>query len=148
MPLLPQESFVYPAGLLPTSDFLGDLPWWVLHVHPGAEKAFSCDLLNLRHAFFLPLPKHQRQCADRRLVSRVPLFPGRVLLRGDERAPLAALQTQRVVRALAGLDGVNLRRDKRLRFLVAVDFLRRGLTVEIEGQMLRPSGGGRVAVAA
>jgi transcriptional antiterminator RfaH len=180
--LLPLEPFVYPAGLFTTSEFPADLPWWVLHVRPRAEKALARDLLRLRHAFFLPLYKNQRQCGGHHLVSHLPLLPGYVFLRGEEPARLAALQMQRVVRTLAvpdgprmttdlarvhrlmenglpmapeerlqpgmpvtltagplaGLDGVIVRRGKRLRFLIAVDFIQRGVTVEIEGWMLQP----------
>ena len=41
---------------------------------------------------------------------------------------------------LAGLEGKILRRGKNLRFLVEVNFLQRGASVEIDGFMLRPLG--------
>jgi transcriptional antiterminator RfaH len=41
---------------------------------------------------------------------------------------------------LAGLEGKILRRGKQLRFIVEVQFLQRGVSVEIEGWMIQPRG--------
>jgi transcriptional antiterminator RfaH len=39
---------------------------------------------------------------------------------------------------LAGLHGKVIRRDKNMRFVIEVDFIQRGASVEIEGWMLQP----------
>ncbi len=42
----------------------------------------------------------------------------------------------------AGLAGTVLRRGKELRFVVEVEFLRRAVSMEVEGWMIRPGGPG------
>ena len=193
MPLLPLEPFLYPDNLLNASNRPPDTgAWWVLHTRPRAEKALARSFMSRGMAFFLPLHKREFRHRGRPVQSYLPLFPGYVFLRGEETARLAALQTHRVVRALAvpdgprmttdlagvyrlmenglpmapedrlqpgmpvtltagplaGLDGVIVRRDKRMRFLIAVDFIQRGVTVEIEGWMLQPRSAGMTAAGA
>jgi transcriptional antiterminator RfaH len=184
MPLLPLEAFVYPPQLFERET--EEEPrgaWWALHVKPRAEKALARDLLNLEHAFFLPLSKRTWRSRGRSQTSYGPLFPGYLFLQGDDGARLAALQTNRVVHALpvpdgpqlradlarifrllevglpiapeerlqpgmpvvltagplAGLQGKVLRRDSQLRFVVEVDFIQRGASVQVEAWMLEPS---------
>ncbi len=186
MPLLPLESFIYPADLLSTPR-LGleeTSSWWVLHSRPRAEKTLARKLLEFRQDFFLPLYKKQWRNSGRSLTSYVPLFPGYVFLWGNEAARLKALQTKQVVRALpvpdgnqlwsdlarihrlmecgapvapedrlqpgmpalltagplAGLQGKIVRRDKHMRFIIEVDFIQRGASIEVEGWMLQPLG--------
>jgi transcriptional antiterminator RfaH len=184
MPLLPLEPFVYPADLLTAPGGRAPDRWWVLHTRASAEKVLARNLMQLRHAFFLPLYKKQWRRCGRMLTSYVPLFPGYLFLRGEEAARLAALRTKRVVRALevpdqdrlgadlaglyrlmetgsplapeeclrpgmpvvltagplTGLQGKVIRRNKRLQFVIEVDFIQRGTSVEVEGWMLQPLG--------
>ncbi len=41
---------------------------------------------------------------------------------------------------LAGLQGKIVRRDRRMRFVIEVDFIQRGASIEVEGWMLQPLG--------
>lgn len=43
---------------------------------------------------------------------------------------------------LVGLEGKIVRRDRRARFVIEVDFIQRGASVEVEGWMLQPKGVG------
>jgi transcriptional antiterminator RfaH len=46
---------------------------------------------------------------------------------------------------LAGLEGKIIRRDRRMRFVIEVDFIQRGASVEVEGWMLQPGDGAALA---
>jgi transcriptional antiterminator RfaH len=46
---------------------------------------------------------------------------------------------------LAGLEGKIIRRDRRMRFVIEVDFIQRGASVEVEGWMLQPTDGAALA---
>jgi transcriptional antiterminator RfaH len=46
---------------------------------------------------------------------------------------------------LVGLEGKIVRRDRRTRFVIEVDFIQRGASVEVEGWMLQPKGTGTTA---
>jgi transcriptional antiterminator RfaH len=48
---------------------------------------------------------------------------------------------------LTGLHGKVLRRNTHLRFVIEVDFIQRGASVEVEGWMLQPLGDGSTCVA-
>jgi transcriptional antiterminator RfaH len=184
MPLLPLEPFVYPEGLLgesaPTPD--GEAKWWVVHARPRAEKALARKLLSEQVSFFLPLYRKDWRAGGRARTSYAPLFPGYLFLHGEDRARLAALETNQVagllpvpdgeglraelrrvyqvmqseqalspeerlrpgtpVRivsgALRGLEGKVLRRGGKLRFVVEVTLLQRGVSVEVESWMIQP----------
>ncbi len=186
MPLLAQEQYVYPEGLLDTPSAEGSAggpeQWWVLHTRPRAEKTLSRRCLDRGLGFFLPVHLHEWRNRGRRFRSYLPLFPGYVFLRGDDQARVAALESNLVARVLpvvdqgrlhadlarvyrlitgtaaltpedrlmpgdpveivvgpfAGLTGKVLRRGKELRFVVEVEFLRRAVSMEIEGWMIRP----------
>jgi transcription antitermination factor NusG len=184
MPLLPLEPFVYPADLLENPNSLGvnQGRWWVLHTRPRAEKALARRLLKHGNSFYLPLYQRRWQSRGRTFRSYVPLFPGYLMLQGDNQIRLQALETNLVVRVLpvedqeqlqvdlariyrmiaagvslqpeeqlvpgtpveiisgplAGLSGKVLRRGKQLKFFVEVQFLQRGVSVEIESWMIQP----------
>jgi transcriptional antiterminator RfaH len=91
----------------------------------------------------LPVPDTARLRADLLRVYRV-MQTGMMLAPEDRLQPGAAVEI--VSGPLAGLQGVVLRRGKELRFFVEVQFLQRGVSVEIEGWMLQPvAGAGRPA---
>jgi transcriptional antiterminator RfaH len=193
MPLLPLEPFVFPADLLdnPESTAKSAGKWWVLHTRPRAEKALARRLLKRANSFYLPLYQRQWRNRGRMLRSYVPLFPGYLMLHGDNQSRLQALETNLVVRVLAvedqeqlqadlagvysmiasgvsleaeerlipgtpveivsgplaGLAGKVLRRGRQMRFLVEVQFLQRGVSVEIESWMIQPAGNQRLVSA-
>jgi transcriptional antiterminator RfaH len=114
MPLLPQEPYLHPEGLLngpgptPGAD---DPRWWVLHTRPRSEKALARGFLARSVAFFLPLYHRQWSNRGRLFASHLPLFPGYVFLHGDERARLHALETNLVVQVLPVADQPELHAD-------------------------------------
>jgi transcriptional antiterminator RfaH len=86
-------------------------------------------------ARWLPVPDQQRLHADlarvyHLIVTRHPLQPE------DRLRPGQRVHIKRG--PLAGLDGTVLRRGKQLRVFVEVEFLQRGVSVEIEAWMLEP----------
>jgi transcription antitermination factor NusG len=184
MPLLPLEPFVHPDDLLENPNYLGENQsrWWVLHTRPRTEKALARRLLKRGNSFYLPLYQRQWRSRSRAFRSYVPLFPGYIMLQGDNQARLQALETNLVVRVLpvegqeqlqadltriyrmiaagvslepeeqllpgtpveiisgplTGFSGKVLRRGKQLKFFVEVQFLQRGVSVEIESWMIQP----------
>jgi len=186
MPVLPQEPFLFPDGLLDEAETDPDASarWWVLHTRPRAEKALARRLLSDSLAFFLPLHERQLRSSGRLLRSYLPLFPGYVFVHGDAQARLRALRTNLIANVIAvedqkqlhadlgrvyrlitaglpvgpearlqpgtrvaittgpleGLEGKILRWGKRCKFFLEVQFLRQGVSVEIDEWMLEPLG--------
>jgi transcription antitermination factor NusG len=75
--------------------------WRVFYAKPRAEKRAAARLAEAGHEVFLPLRAALRQWSDRKTQVEEPLFPGYLFARVDERARLAVLQDEAVVRALA-----------------------------------------------
>jgi transcriptional antiterminator RfaH len=67
---------------------------------------------------------------DRLISAGAPLTPEERLEPGDTVTITAG--------SLSGMTGKIVRRSKQLRFLVEVEFLRRGVSVEIESWMIEP----------
>jgi len=101
----------------------------------GDEPARLHALETNQVALVLPVPDQVQLEDDLRRLERLicaggPLRPEERLEPGD---PVAI-----TVGALNGLTGRILRRNHHLRFLVEVEFLRRGVSVEIESWMIQP----------
>jgi transcriptional antiterminator RfaH len=110
-------------------------------LHGDAEDRRAALATNLVVSVF-PVPNQEQLHADLRRVQRA-------LAAGSSPAPEEALQPGAVVKIvegpLAGLEGKIIRRKNDLRFLVEVQFLRRGVSVEIEETMIRGLEGAAVA---
>jgi transcriptional antiterminator RfaH len=74
--------------------------WRVFYTRPRAEKKAAARLAAAGHDVFLPLRTALRQWSDRRQTVEVPLFPGYLFARVDERARLDALQDEAVVKTV------------------------------------------------
>jgi transcriptional antiterminator RfaH len=114
MPILPLETFLYPANLLDldaadTHERTGQ--WWVLHTRPRAEKSLARRLHSMRHSFFLPQHQHRWRSNGRSFESHNPLFPGYLFLHGDDDARVAALTTNLVANFLPVGDQTRLQQD-------------------------------------
>ena len=184
MPVLSLEPNVWPANLFSEFDPIdaAALPWWVLHTRPRAEKMLARCLLREDVSFYLPLYQQTRKLQRRTVRCYLPLFPGYLFLRGDERARQAALETNLLANCLqvtdqeqlcddlmriqklidcgslltpesrlrpgtpaeitggplAGCRGKILRCGSGLRFVVEVNFLQQGASVEVDGSMIQP----------
>jgi transcriptional antiterminator RfaH len=92
----------------------------------------------------LPVPEGKRLRAD--LTSTF-----RLMECGAPVAPEDRLQPGMAVvltsGPLSGLQGKIIRRNTHLRFVIEVDFIQQGASVEVEGWMLQPLGDGSACVA-
>jgi transcriptional antiterminator RfaH len=113
MPLLPPETFLFPADLLDRPAAELNLPghWWALHTRPRAEKVLARKFLSRGLAFYLPLHERRWRSRGRQLRSHLPLFPGYLFLHGDDAARLQALETNAIVNCLAVADQNRLHED-------------------------------------
>lgn len=117
MPILSAEPDFYPTDLWATSGGPGapELSrWWCLHTKPRREKATARHLLSRHIPFFLPqIHRESRTPAGRKIQSLIPLFPGYVFLRGDERQRVEALAGNNLVQVLEVVDQSGLVSDLR-----------------------------------
>jgi transcriptional antiterminator RfaH len=167
MPVLPAEPYVYPddlfANLVPPAT-PAEARWWVLHTRPRAEKALVRKLRGRNSSFFLPLfpgyvflhgdheertlaletgqvvrcldaPAQDRLAADLERVHRL-MTTGAPLVPEQQLAGGALVEV--TAGPFAGLQGKVLHRRGGWRLLVEVDFLQRGVSVELEDWMVRP----------
>jgi transcription antitermination factor NusG len=184
MALLAEECHVYPENLLDGGPDTanGSHAWFAVYTKARAEKALARKLHRRDVSFFLPVYKRHWQSSGRRRIACLPLFPGYVFARGDDRARLHVLETNLVSRllpvadqgrlhadlarvhqlfatgaaltpegrlepgtlveithgALTGVQGRILTQGKRQKFVVQVEFLKQGVSMEIDGWMIRP----------
>jgi transcriptional antiterminator RfaH len=99
--------------------------------HQSRQNALESNLV----ALVLPVANQIQLQEDLRRVDRLisvgaPLTAEERLEPGDAVAIIAG--------PLKGMTGTVLRRSKQLRFLVEVEFLRRGVSVEVESWMIEP----------
>lgn len=85
--------------------------WKVFFVKPRAEKKVAefCALYGIRH--YLPLREKSRVAQRRKIVVRVPVFPGYVFARIDDDQRLQMLKTNQLVRVLDPLKPRRMLRD-------------------------------------
>jgi len=115
VPILPQESDIFPEDLLTAGTHEdASLRWWVLYTQPRREKDLMRRLRYQGIFHYLPLiARRTRSPAGRQRVSFVPLFASYVFLCGAETARSSALQTNCVCRCLEVDDARGLVEDLR-----------------------------------
>jgi transcriptional antiterminator RfaH len=96
MPNLQREPEIFPADLFVNGH--RHLPWWVAHVRPRREKAFSRLLRVFGVPHYLPQREHAVRRDGRRRVSWLPLFTGYVFFRGNGVETASARRTNAIVR--------------------------------------------------
>ena len=122
MPILEQETCVYPDHLLVEPPFLqpdmseDDEPWqqrrwWAIYTKSRQEKALARHLISHEVPFYLPLIPKDNIIRGRRVRSHIPLFAGYVFLFGTELERVTTLTTNRTSRILPVVDQTRLRRD-------------------------------------
>ena len=140
MPILSQETFIYPNDLLTEPDHVeAGRRWYVLHTRPRQEKSVAREMLSEAAPFYLPVIQHRRRAKGRVVAPLIPLFTSYLFLHGNREHRLSALKTNRLVKLLEVEDQDELWRDLRqLHHLMAsglpvtkVDRLEPGDRVEI-----------------
>ena len=76
------------------------LLWRVFYTRPRTERKIQARLEAAGHEVFLPLRTTLRQWSDRKQRVEVPLFPSYLFARVDERARLAVLEDEAVVKTV------------------------------------------------
>ena len=76
------------------------LKWYVFYTKPRFEKKVDIKLKQLKLESFLPLYTAIRKWSDRKKKIEVPLFPGYIFVRGNEKTRLLALTVDGIVRSV------------------------------------------------
>ena len=137
MPLISNEPDLYPESLFDLP--VDEAPWHLAYVRARCEKALARHLHDREVPFYLPTQERLLSSGGRERISRLPLFPGYVFIRGERPERLAALQSQRIVTLMPVTDQPTLHRElatlKRLQdegfLLAAHPYLETGDPVEI-----------------
>jgi transcriptional antiterminator RfaH len=105
----------------------------------GDDEARVAALQTNQIARLLPVPDGRGLRADLTRVYRV-MQSAEVLMPEDQLYP--GMQVRIIDGALAGVEGKILRRGRKLCFVVEVQFLQRGVSIEVESHMIRALDGG------
>lgn len=81
--------------------FDSDLQWWVVHLKAHQERKISKDLRSAGVPYFLPMVDRHRKIKNRRMLTKVPLFPGYLFFGGGQTERRAVLYTGRTARIIA-----------------------------------------------
>ena len=112
MPILEQETSVYPDHLLTEPPYLCGGPtvfddadgeerrWWAVYTKSRQEKALARHLIGHEVPFYLPLIPKDNIIRARRVRSHIPLFGGYLFLFGNENERVTTLTTNRISRIL------------------------------------------------
>ncbi len=112
MPIIPQETTIFPANLLDDHIALGgDGRWWGVYTKARQEKSLARQLLSWQIPFYLPLVPKDNLIRGRHVRAHLPLFDGYVFLFGSNEERIRALTTNRISRILAVDDQELLHRD-------------------------------------
>jgi transcriptional antiterminator RfaH len=104
----------------------------------GDDKARLVALQTNQVAQLLPVPDGPTLRADLTRVYR--MMQGAEVLTPEDRLH-PGMPVRIVEGSLAGLEGKILRRGRKLHFVVEVQFLQRGVSVEVASRTIRPAGG-------
>ncbi len=121
MPVLEQETCVYPDNLLvdppylcadPDADErLHDRRWWAVYTLSRQEKSLARHLVGHDIPFYLPLIPKDNMVRSRRVRSHIPLFSGYLFLFGTDEERVTTLTTNRISRILQVDDQQQLIHD-------------------------------------
>lgn len=122
MPILAQETVVYPDDLLDEMPQETDRKWWAVYTKSRQEKALARQLVSHEIPFYLPLIPKDNIIRGRRVRSHIPLFGGYIFLFGTEEERVTTLTTNRISRILPVRDQLQLCDDLRnVRSLIDTD---------------------------
>ena len=145
MPILKQESDIYPADLLDTGDCLVERlgrsgRWWSVYTLSRREKELMRKLVGNRIAFYGPvISKRYRSPNGRLRNSYIPLFANYVFVWADDQQRAEMLKTNCVAKCAAVIDQELLL--KQLRQIYNV--VRAGVPLTVESKL---ASGDRVSV--
>ena len=123
MPILEQETSVYPEQLLIEPPYLNEGPlaqeeddgserrWWAVYTKSRQEKALARHLIGHEIPFYLPLIPKDNIIRSRRVRSHIPLFSGYMFLFGNEEERVTTLTTNRISSMIPVNDQDQLLRD-------------------------------------
>lgn len=113
MPILAEETSIYPENLL-SDEFQDDSRrWWAVYTKPRQEKSLARQLVDASIPFYLPLVSKENLIRGRRVQSHIPLFGGYVFLYGTNEDRVRSLTTNRIATILPVADAVAMRDDLR-----------------------------------
>jgi transcription antitermination factor NusG len=122
MPILAQETVVFPDDLLDEMPQETDRKWWAVYTKSRQEKALARQLVSHEIPFYLPLIPKDNIIRGRRVRSHIPLFGGYIFLFGTEEERVTTLTTNRISRILPVRDQIQLCDDLRnVRSLIDTD---------------------------
>ncbi len=115
MPLLTQETDLYPADLLDKPDYVADgRCWWAAYTLSRCEKQLMRKLLAFEVPFFGPTISRRYRSPNGRLrESLQPLFPNYVFICADEFQRYNSLTTNCVCKCIQVFDTAELVNDLR-----------------------------------
>lgn len=123
MPILEQETSVYPEQLLSEPPYLFDEEvsheideeeerrWWAVYAKSRQEKSLARHLVGHDIPFYLPLIPKDNMIRGRRVRSHIPLFSGYLFLFGNEQERVTTLTSNRISCILPVTDQQQLRED-------------------------------------
>ncbi len=131
MPILAQETVVYPNGLLDSDPEDSDRRWWAVYTKSRQEKSLARQLVGHEIPFYLPLIPKDNISRGRRVRSHIPLFGGYLFLFGTEEERVTTLTTNRISRILPVTDQERLRLDLK----IVRDLIETGAPLAIERRL-------------
>ena len=122
MPLLKQETDLYPRELFELSQAISE-PWWVMYTLSRQEKKLMRQLERLEIPFYAPMIARRYRAPNGRLRTSIePLFSNYVFICGEERARYSAVCTGSVSRWMSVHSPLELDNDLRqIRDLIATE---------------------------
>jgi transcription antitermination factor NusG len=163
VPILAQETSIYPADLLACSAETDGRRWWAVYTKPRQEKSLARQLLGFGIPFYLPLVSKENLIRGRRVQSFIPLFGGYLFVRGTDEERSRSLTTNRIATILPVRDESSFQSDlSNVARLIEADApltverrlvpgqwvrIKAGSMAGMEGTVLRRQGKTRLVVA-
>lgn len=116
MPILAQETDVYPEDLLTRDDFAaqGEAQWWAVYTRSRQEKQLMRALIASEIPCYCPIiPNRFRSNSGRLRTSYLPLFANYVFMYADGYNRYQALKSNLIVKTIEVKDGHELTQDLR-----------------------------------
>jgi len=131
MPILAQETVVYPNELLDEDAEDSARRWWAVYTKSRQEKSLARQLVGHEIPFYLPLIPKDNIIRGRRVRSHIPLFGGYLFLFGTDEERVTTLTTNRISRILPVTDQDRLRLDLK----IVRDLIETGAPLAIERRL-------------
>jgi hypothetical protein len=100
MPILAEETSLFPETLLDDPPDEDGRSWWAVYARSRQEKALARHLLAREIPFYLPLVAKRQCIRGRQACSHLPLFAGYLFLHATEDERVGAMTTNRILQIL------------------------------------------------